>query len=76
MCSQRTPIKSNIITRNAEPAFYGSGLLADSLKDQRVTSNAKSPVVTCVSTDTTYQTTLYLPGFSSGSETVSKASFD
>ena len=22
MCSQRTPIKSNIITRNAEPAFF------------------------------------------------------
>jgi hypothetical protein len=39
-------------------------------------SNVKSPVVRWVSTETARQATLYLPGFSSGSETVSKAAFD
>ena len=39
-------------------------------------SKMKFPVVTCVSTETARHTTLYLPGFKAGSETVSKAAFD
>jgi hypothetical protein len=35
----------------------------------------KSPLVTWVSTETARQTTLYLPGFSGGNETVSNALF-
>ncbi len=72
-CNHRTSINATVIGAG-RCAAVGDCSVGVSVTQSN--SNVKFPVVTWVSTETARHTTLYLPGFSSGSETASKAPFD
>ena len=58
------------------PVRWCTAVEDSTLGTTQTNSKMKFPVVTCVSTETARHTTLYLPGFKAGSETISKAAFD